>query len=240
MLALICDDLAEDRRVLTEYCARYGKEKKLKLQTLQYENAGALLQSKEVMHADILFLDIYMEGASGIDAANILRGIGYNGTLIFTTTSREHYAEGFDLAAAHYLIKPITWESFCEAVGRCNKIGELEKKYIRVNIGRSELNVDVDGIRYIEVYGHKTIISTIRGEINVTQSLTALEQTLPSDTFLKCYRCFLINMNYVQRIEGEVFLMKDNREIPISRDKRSQIKNIYLDYLFSKMEDETC
>jgi two-component system response regulator LytT len=63
---------------------------------------------------------------------------------------------------------------------------------------------------------------------------------LPSDTFLKCYRCFLINMNYVQRIEGEVFLMKDNREIPISRDKRSQIKNIYLDYLFSKMEDETC
>ncbi len=49
------------------------------------------------------------EGASGIDAANILRGKGYNGTLIFTTTSREHYAEGFDLAAAHYLIKPITW-----------------------------------------------------------------------------------------------------------------------------------
>lgn len=47
-------------------------------------------------------------------------------------------------------------------------------------------------------------------------------------------------MNYVQRIEGEVFLMKDHREIPISRDKRSQIKNIYLDYLFSKMEDETC
>ncbi len=78
------------------------------------KNAGALLQSKEVMHADILFLDIYMEGASGIDAANILRGKGYNGTLIFTTTSREHYAEGFDLAAAHYLIKPITWESFCE------------------------------------------------------------------------------------------------------------------------------
>lgn len=113
MLALICDDLAEDRRVLTEYCARYGKEKKLKLQTLQCENAGALLQNKEVMHADILFLDIYMEGASGIDAANILRGKGYNGTLIFTTTSREHYAEGFDLAAAHYLIKPITWETFC-------------------------------------------------------------------------------------------------------------------------------
>lgn len=162
MLALICDDLAEDRRVLAEYCDRYGKEKKLKIQTLQYENAGALLQNKDVLKADILFLDIYMEGASGIDAAKILRGKGYKGTLIFTTTSREHYAEGFDLAAAHYLIKPISWEAFCKAAGRCNKITELEKKSIRVNIGRSELNVDVEGIRYIEVYGHKTVINTLR------------------------------------------------------------------------------
>lgn len=240
MLALICDDLAEDRRVLAEYCDRYGKEKKLKIQTLQYENAGALLQNKDVLKADILFLDIYMEGASGIDAAKILRGKGYKGTLIFTTTSCEHYAEGFDLAAAHYLIKPISWEAFCKAAGRCNKITELEKKSIRVNIGRSELNVDVEGIRYIEVYGHKTIINTLRGEISVTQSLAALEQVLPRDSFLKCYRCFLINMNHVQRIEGDSFLMKDNREIPISRDNRVQIKSRYLDYMFSKMEEEKC
>ena len=240
MLALICDDLAEDRRVIAEYCDRYGEEKKIKLRTLQFENAGALLQSKDAISAHVLFLDIYMEGASGIDAAKIFRGRGYKGTLIFTTTSREHYAEGFDLAAAHYLVKPITWDAFCEAVGRCNKIAAAEKKSIRVNTGRSELNVDVSGIRYIEVYGHKTIVNTVHGEFKVSQSLTALENMLNSAPFLKCYRCFLINMNYVQRIEGDAFLMKDNREIPISRDKRSQIKNIYLDYLFSKMEDETC
>lgn len=44
-------------------------------------------------------------------------------------------------------------------------------------------------------------------------------------------------MDYVQRIEGDCFLMKDNREIPISRDSRVQIKSRYLDYVFSKMED---
>lgn len=69
MLALICDDLAENRRMLAEYCARYGKEKNTDLQTLQFKKAGALLQNKETPDADILFLDIYMEGASGIDAA---------------------------------------------------------------------------------------------------------------------------------------------------------------------------
>ena len=240
MLAFICDDLAEDREVLEQYCIRYQKEKEIEIQTMQFEDAGTLLQNEEIQNVDLLFLDIYMEGTSGIDAARILRGKGYSGTLIFTTTSREHYAEGFDLAAAHYLVKPISWEAFCTAVERCNKIGELHKQTIRVNIGRSELNVDIAGIRYIEVYGHKTIINTLRGEINVNQSLAALEQILQGKPFLKCYRCFLINMDYVQRIEGNIFLMKDNREIPISRDNRIQIKNRYLDYIFSKMEEETC
>lgn len=234
---MVCDDLTNDRELLEKFCSRYAEEKKINIQTQLFENAGTLLQSKIASEADIIFMDIYMEGASGVDAARILRGKGYRRNLVFTTTSREHYADGFDVEAVHYLIKPLTWNAFCEAMRRCLAKTKPEKKTIRVSVGRSDLDVSIDGIRYIEVYGHKSIINTVKGELNVNQSLAALEQALQEKSFIKCYRCFIINMDYVQRIEGDCFLMKDNREIPISRDSRIQIKSRYLDYVFSKMED---
>lgn len=237
MLALICDDLTSDRELLEEFCSRYAEEKTIDIQTQLFENAGTLLQNRITSEADIIFMDIYMEGASGVDAARILRGKGYSGNLVFTTTSGDHYADGFDVEAVHYLIKPITWDAFCEAMRRCLARAKPAKKTIHVNVGRSDLDVCIDGIRYIEVYGHKSIINTVKGELNVSQSLGTLEQALKEKSFIKCYRCFIINMDYVQRIEGDCFLMKDNREIPISRDSRVQIKSRYLDYVFSKMED---
>lgn len=237
MLILICDDLAPDRKILEEFCTHYAKENDLTIETYQFQNAGALLKFPKAQDADILFLDIYMEGASGIDAARILRGKGFTGSLIFTTTSQEHYADGFELAALHYLVKPVTWSAFCEAMRRCLEKKSPRKRMVWVNAGRSEMEIDMNVIRYVEVYGHKTILNTSKGEIVVTQTLSMLEQILHEGPFLKCYRSFLINMDYVQRIEGDAFLMKDNREIPISRDHRAQLKNHYMNYVFKKMEE---
>lgn len=80
MLVVICDDLANDREILLGYCARYAKENHLPVATLEFENAGALLNSRKARSADAMFLDIYMDGALGVDAARILRSKGYLGT----------------------------------------------------------------------------------------------------------------------------------------------------------------
>lgn len=237
MLAVICDDITADRTQLQEFCTRYAKEHCLPLTTLEYENAGELLKNQEARNADVMFLDIYMEGASGIDAARILRSKGYRGCLIFTTTSREHYADGFDVEATHYLLKPITWEFFCEAMRRVTNHKSTSERKIRVSIGRSELDINATGIQYIEVYGHKTLLHTTKGDLTVNQALSTLEKSLGGDPFLRCYRCYIINMDYVQRLKEDAFLMKDGKEIPLSRDGRMAIKNRYLSYIFEEMEE---
>lgn len=236
MLAVICDDLAEDRNLLLEYCKQYAKEMRLPINTLSFENAGELLINKEARAADVIFMDIYMEGALGTDAARILRGKGFRGALIFTTTSQEHYAVGYDVEATHYLLKPITWSSYCEAMRRVQDRSLSSTRKIRVTSGRSELDVDISGIKYIEVYGHETIIYTVRGEITVNHSLSALEERLGGDPFLRCYRYFIVNLDFVKRLNEHNFLMNDGREIPLSRDGRAIIKNRYMSYVFKKME----
>nr|WP_269141854.1 LytTR family DNA-binding domain-containing protein [Lientehia hominis] len=236
MLAVICDDLAPDREILLGYCARYAKENRLPIATLAYENAGELLQSQEARAAAVMFLDIYMDGALGVDAARILRGKGYLGALVFTTTSQEHYADGFDVEAAHYLLKPVSWDAFCEAMRRVHARINLSMRRVRVNAGRDEVDIDASGIKYIEVYGHKTVLHTVRGEMAVSQSLTALEERLGGNPFLRCYRYFIVNMDFVKRMNKDSFLMKDGREIPLARDGRAALKSRYMAYVFGRME----
>lgn len=237
MLVVICDDLAEDREILLNYCNQYAKEKKLPIATLLFENAGELLTNKEARAADVIFMDIYMEGALGSDAARILRGKGYRGALVFTTTSQEHYAVGFDVEASHYLLKPISWDSFCESMRRVqDRNNHSTSRKIRVTAGRNELDMDISGIKYIEVYGHQTIIYTVRGEVAVNQSLSALEERLGGDPFLRCYRYFIVNMDFVKRLNEDNFLMNDGREVPLSRDGRTNLKSRYMSYVFKRME----
>lgn len=237
MLAVICDDLVADREILLDFCTRYARENHLPVATLEFENAGALLKNWEARSADVMFLDIYMDGALGVDAARILRGKGFRGALVFTTTSREHYADGFDVEAIHYLLKPICWEAFCEAMRRVHDRVNTAVRRVRVTTGRDELDIDLSGIRYIEVYGHKTVLHTIKGEVVVSQSLSALEGALGGDPFLRCYRCFIVNMDFVKRLNEDSFLMKDGREIPISRDGRAGLKSRYMSYVFKRMEE---
>lgn len=237
MLAIICDDLATDREILLELCARYAREYRLPIATLDFENAGELLQNREARGADVMFLDIYMEGALGVDAARILRAKGFTGALVFTTTSRDHYEDGFDLEAVHYLLKPVTWNSFCEAMRRVQTRMATSRRTVRVSTGRNEVDLDVSCIQYIEVYGHKTVIHTPQGDMAVSQSLSALEQALGGSPFLRCYRYFIVNMDFVQRATDHCFVMKDGREIPLSRDGRGALRSCYLSYIFQKAEE---
>lgn len=236
MHIVVCDDREADRALLVEYCRRYQEERRLSLTVRTFENAGGMLSGEEASLADVVFLDIYMEGASGVKASRILRSKGYQGAIIFTTTSTEHYADGYEVDAAHYLVKPVSYEAFSEAMRRAlSRLGRQERT-VWVNCGRSELEIPVDSIQYAEVYDHRTILHTGKGELTVSQPLSTLEKMLGGAPFLRCYRCYLINMDYVKKMNDASFLMKSGEEIPIARDGRAELKKSYMSYIFKRLE----
>lgn len=236
MIVAVCDDLQADRDVLVSYCKRYKNEYKTPMDILQFANAGELLQSQQARASDLIFLDIYMEGASGMDAAHILRNKGFDGAIVFTTTSQEHYAQGYEVEALHYLNKPVTWVNFLEAIHRVRKHAGRDVKTIRVSNGAMFLDVPLDTICFIEVSGRKTILHTTRHNIVNRESLSLIEKRLGGDPFLRCYRYYIINMDHVLRLNDQGFLMTNKQLIPISRDNRREIRTHYLSYVFDKVE----
>lgn len=104
----IVDDLGTERTLLKERLARQLRQRGTEAELLEFDSGEAFLAAEEAQRFTAAFLDIYMDGLSGMDAAKELRKTDADCLLVFTTTSTDHALEGFQVRAFHYLVKPFS------------------------------------------------------------------------------------------------------------------------------------
>ena len=240
MLFVICEDNQRDRTILAKYLERYSVETETQLASpLLFSHTDELLYAPAALNADAMFLDIMMEGENGpaplgVSTAQHMRQMGYKGAIVFITSSDGYYPDGFEVGASHYLLKPITYERFLEAVGRVVK-KELKRPVILLPMDRAQTEVPVDSIRFVEVYDHHTMLHTEAGTLTTTLPLKDVESLLNDDGFLRCFRSYIINMAHVKKMGEDHFLMDNGQKVPISLRERKSIKSKYLAWCFSAM-----
>ena len=94
-------------------------------------------------------------------------------------------------------------------------------------------------IIYVEVFNKVSVIHTIDGEINTYEPLSKLEKELGGPPFLRCHRCSIINMNYVEDYTTTDVIMKNGDSVGIARSNSVTVRQQYLDYVFTKVRGET-
>ena len=108
MRIAIVDDLSGERALLREQLARQLARRGAEAELLEFDSGEAFLAAEKERRFTAAFLDIYMEGMTGMEAARALRKTDTDCLLVFTTTSTDHALEGFQVRALHYLVKPET------------------------------------------------------------------------------------------------------------------------------------
>ena len=108
MTIAIVDDIKEERVLLRTRLEKIFHQKDMGFHCCEYENGEAFLEASKDQDITVLFLDIYMDGANGIEIAKEFRKSNKDCLLIFTTTSSYHPLEGFQVLSRHYLVKPFT------------------------------------------------------------------------------------------------------------------------------------
>lgn len=160
--------------------------------------------SKENIH--LIFLDINMPGISGISFA---RSINKDLQVIFTTAHREYAVDGFDLHAADYLLKPISFERLLDAINNyrknhsekeITKIAEREAEFIFVKIDRQMVKIDFEELLYIESYADYLKIHLLTDTKITRETITAIEEKLPSSKFLRTHRSFIVSIQKLNLI----------------------------------------
>ncbi|MCD8039780.1 MAG: response regulator transcription factor [Lachnospiraceae bacterium] len=228
MLIYLCDDSDADSLRLQHYLNAFARENGLHFDTKIFSSGKTLIASW--MNAPekpvLVFLDIYMEGLSGVDTARRLRDMGYNAGIIFTTSSAEHAMDSYEVNALYYLHKPYDREDFGRAMERCRHILDNRQEFFTFKHKKKSLSVSYDDILFFETgsLSHSIIMHTIDGAYffigTMSQVTKALEQ---STMFLAVGRSFTINLNHVSDTMENDLIMSDNSIIQIPLRKRKEV-----------------
>lgn len=231
----ICDDLEEERVILSRMLRNYARRQGLSLQVHFFVSGEELLQSVRRANAcQVLFLDIYMPGISGVETARRLRAAGYGASIVFATTSTDHGVDSFEVRASDYLVKPFRQEEVDRALDWCLEHMPEPLRSLSVYAEGETQEFPLASVLYIEVLGHQSHIHTLRQTVVARKSLDDLERAVDSLDFFRCHRSFLVNLNFVQDITGSDFRLSDGTLVPISSGNLSKIRNLFSDWTYMK------
>lgn len=234
MLIALCDDHAGDRARLAGTIRAILDQKRLSAELREFPSGEALLSAMEKERFSICFLDIFMEGVSGVAVARHIRRAGSPTAIVFITSSPDYMANGFEVGAAHYLLKPFTQEAVETALDRClYLVGEAER-FVEIVVDREPRKMLLSELRYVEVRANTCVLFLKSDRLVVWQTLEELTALLNDTRFLRCQRSFLVNLDHVAGLEGSDFVLTDGARVPVSRESRAAMKARLEKYLFEK------
>jgi len=230
MRIAICDDLKEERQKIIESLNSVIKD----FSADEFENGHELLKSHASNPYDLIMLDILMPELNGIDTAMALRQSDSKTPIIFISTSEEFGVQSYRVLAFDYLLKPIDKEHLKTCLKRLLSQREFQKHYISVNYCGVETKILLSNIQYLESNLRKVIFTlTENREIAVNGKLSDFEQYLLVHGFCRCHKSYLVNIEQIDRLEGEIFFLTGGKSVKISRTYLQSARKAYFDYVFS-------
>ena len=236
MRIAVVDDIASERKLLcsrlTEQFARRGVHADL----FEYENGESFLAGAKERPFTVVFLDIYMTGANGIETAKELRGFDSDCLLVFTTTSTDHALEGFRVRAMHYLVKPYEEKELSgltdEILSRIPSSG----KYLDVKVNGSNVQIPFQKIVFAEHFSHMIHIHTAgERELVTRQSFDSFITSLKMDSrFYQCNRGVVINLEHAVDFDGSGFCLDNGSNVPVSRKLLKNARQTFMEFLFQR------
>ena len=122
MKIAVVDDNEADIELFLKLIEEYGNRYHKTIYVSVFSEGEELLKRFKKEKFSAIFLDIYMESISGVEAARKIRKKDKDVRLIFTTTSDEYFAEGFEVEATHYLLKPLDTKKIDEVMKIITKL----------------------------------------------------------------------------------------------------------------------
>ena len=235
MNILICDDLNDAAVQLTKIISLSFPDADIRT----FNNAAETLAfSRSGKKPDICFLDIIMPGMDGILLAEKMREEGYRGPIVFLTLSNDFAAQSYKVKAFSYLLKPPDAKEVIAILHKVEKENQdNDTKGIQVKTKQVTRFILHREISHVEVMNQKLFIRMIDGtEVIIWSSLSEIAPKLTGESdnslengnsrFAQCHSSFVVNMDNISYIHGNTIIMKDGKNIPITK-KYADFKKLY-------------
>jgi DNA-binding LytR/AlgR family response regulator len=223
--------IIEDERLAADVLQDYIREMPGLQLTAVCSDVFAASEVLRTQVVDLLFVDIQLPKVNGIDFVKSLKG---NYQVIFTTAYHQYAVEGFNVNATDYLLKPIEFSRFLEAVNRVfdrlKPVASVEaasnaseRSFHFFNVDKKQVKVFDDEILYIESLKDYVRIHTADKKLITKFQIGELEELLSKKCFLRVHKSFMVNMEKITAF-GAMEIEVGSIRVPIGRSYKEIVE----------------
>lgn len=228
MKIAICDDDIK----IAEYIARKIYDYKPECDVQVFSNSDSLVNflSDKTNVADLLFMDIVLNDENGIDAAAKITEKHPNIMTVFITAFADKFSEEIflKLKPYGYLHKPIKDDVLHHYLDCAKHDLEMKNKTLSVKIGLDSFEIPFSKIVYIESEKRLShiYVNGCDDSYDTYAKLDDIQNNL-DNRFIRGHKSYIINADFIKSIEKDCFILKDEKEIPISKAMHSNARISY-------------
>lgn len=218
----ICDDNKNDAQYVTDFVNEWASQSCIPVHIDIFPSSEAFLfRYTENKSYDILLLDIEMGAIDGVSLAKTLRQENETLQIIFITGYSDYIAEGYEVAALHYLIKPVKKEKLFSVLDRAAEKLRKNERVLNLETGGEIVRVPVYKIRYADVQGNYVTVHTGK-DYTVRKTLSELDAAL-DERFCRVGRSVIVNLTCITRVTKADIYLNDGSIIPLPRGAYEKI-----------------
>ena len=218
----ICDDRAEDSRLIARLAAQWGGIANAEIELESFPSAEAFLfRYQEKKDFDVLLLDIEMAGMDGVELAKTIRRDNDAVQIIFVTGYADYIAQGYEVSALHYLMKIVKPEKFFEVLSRAVSRLARNEPFLTLELPGETLRVPLPEIRYLDVRQNYVTVHA-KGDYTVKRPLAELEASLDR-RFYRLGRSCIVNLTYIRRAAKQEVELTSGERLPLPRGQYEKL-----------------
>ncbi len=227
-IALVEDD-AGDRALIQDYLRQYEQNSGMKFHLRVFSDGEEIAEDYRAEY-DLILLDIEMKYMDGMTAAERIRQVDPDVTLIFITNMPQFAMNGYRVNALDYMLKPVTYFAFSQRLAKALvRMDQRRDKYIIIPQKGGLQKVSVSRIRYVEVFDHDLVFHTTQGDITAKGAMRDVEEQL-GEGFFRCNKCYLLNLDHVDSVQGNDVKVGED-VIQVSRARRKALMDALNDFI---------
>ena len=241
----IVDDIRDEAENVRELLREYAAVNRMEADISGSSSAEELLKSYRPLLYSVVFMDIYMNGMTGVEAAEHIRRLDASVIIIFLTTSEEHHADALHCHAYDYLLKPIDRKKLFRVMDDLMRLQTAaESSKLNFSSNRRDYSLPYDQIVYVKTESNGSNYLEIRdladNSYRTRMTFSAVFDTLTQDNrFLPIQSGVLVNMEHIAFIKDKYCVMSNGERFALSVRKEKETERIWQNFMFDDIRKQS-